>query len=292
MNASPFVNLNGKILQRDEANINLHSSAFRYGLGLFETMLVQNGRIRLGVHHLNRLKEGMLALNLAFPMHFSVEKLEQEIMATAAKNNLKTLARIRLQVDTKMDGIFTEPAAAQFLIECYPLEKSVLDLNTNGLVTGTFTQMKKQQDAIANFKTTNALIYTLAAQQATAEKWNDALITNASGHFIESSIANIFWVKNTVIYTPPLYEGCICGVMRSYLLKTLPGMGFNVKESFLTEENLKKADEVFLTNSIRGIKWVKQWENTFYRCHLVRNVAEKLAATFSENHSKNPAFTI
>jgi branched-chain amino acid aminotransferase len=114
------------------------------------------------------------------------------------------------------------------------------------------------------------LIYSIAAQQAKANKWNDALICNTSGNIIESTIANIFWVKDKQLFTPHLYEGCVAGVMRRYIMDN-----FEVIEAPFSPLILSMADEIFLTNAIRRIKWVSSIENTKYSMDYTAHIYNK-----------------
>ena len=271
-----YVNINGKLLPGGEAALPLHSSAFRYGHGLFETMLVRDGVIQLAKLHWQRLEEGMKALGLSFPKHLAIQKLEEHVLQTVAKNNLQSLCRVRLQVHTVSDGLYDELDPAQYLIECYPLQESIIALNENGLVVSTYEDARKSPDAVSAYKTTNALVYALAAQTAKQAKWNDALILNTGGNIIETTIANIFWVKEGNIYTPPVTEGCVAGIMRQHLTTILSAKGYEITEQPLSKEILADADEVFLTNAIRGIKWVRQWENNTYSSAMVQKIASFL----------------
>ena len=113
----------------------------------------------------------------------------------------------------------------------------------------------------------------MAARQAKQNKWNDALVLNTAGNIIESAIANIFWVKDGNIYTPPLAEGCVAGVMRRHLLQITPG----IAEKPLTIDALSAADEVFLTNAIKGIRWVRyvgEWE---YAAAIAQTLSKTLS---------------
>jgi branched-chain amino acid aminotransferase len=65
------------------------------------------------------------------------------------------------------------------------------------------------------------------------------------------------------VFTPPLSEGGVAGVMRKYLLEQVKG-NYPVQEALLTPEILGKADEVFLTNVIQGIRWVREWKDKQY----------------------------
>ena len=114
--------------------------------------------------------------------------------------------------------------------------------------------------------------YILAANQARAHSWNDALISNHKENIIESSIANLFWVKDEVVYTPPVNEGCISGIMREHLLEIALDNEISIQEKALTIDTLRNADEVFLTNAVRGIKWIKQVEQQNYGNDFTKNI--------------------
>lgn len=265
-----YSNINGKLAEARQAAVPAHNRAFRYGYGLFETMLLQNGTINLANHHWERLFNGMQQLSLETPKLFTPHFLEQEILRTVRKNQLEKLCRVRVQVYSGEGGLHdTQNKKPGYVIECFSLESTLLELNEQGMVLGIATGLGKSTDSLANLKTTNALIYAMAAQQAKINKWNDALVCNSGGNIIESTIANIFWTKDKHIYTPPLSEGCIAGVMRRHLLNSLPSKGYEVKEQVLSPEELSKADSVFLTNAIRRMKWVRQIDNTSYNSSLI-----------------------
>lgn len=268
-----FINLNGKILPAENTIPAHDNRAFRYGYGLFETMLCIDGQIQLLQYHWDRLFAGMEQLQFNIPATFNSLKLEEAILNTIQKNKLEKLCRIRLQVYPGHGGLYDNNRALQYIIECFPLENAAITLNENGLVMGIAEGLQKSSDTLANLKTASGLIYAMAAQKAIAEKWNDALIYNTSGNIIESTIANIFWVKDNIIYTPPLSEGCVAGVMRRHIIATLAANNIRVHERSLSKELIIDADEVFLTNAIKGIRWVKQFdEKTFTTNQTARMV--------------------
>lgn len=250
-----YFNLNGNVVN-DNSSPAVDNGAFRYGYGLFETILMRDGAIQLADAHWQRLYNGMRQLNLQLPVHFSTRLLEEQILNLAKKNHVEKLCRIRLQVYAGGGGLYGESRfKAGYIIECYPLDAAMLHINTNGLVLGIARGVSKNADLIANLKSCNSLIYALAANQADENKWNDALLLNTSGRIAESTIANVFWIKDSRVFTPPLSEGCVAGVMRQHLLSRI-----EVTEQPLTMDLLAGADEVWLTNAIRKIRWVQQIE--------------------------------
>jgi len=255
-----YANLNGRIIAAADVSIG-DNSAFRYGVGLFETMLVRDGVIRFAQSHWDRLLTGMEQLGFEKPALFSAAHLENEVLKTVKKNGSEQLCRVRLQIYGAGGGLYDrQHNRPLYLIECYALAPEMLLFNENGLVTGIAHGLAKANDALANLKTTNALVYAMAAKVAKTQKWNDALLLNTAGNIIESTIANVFWVKDGYLHTPPLSEGCVAGVMRRHLLETVPG----IREEPLREQTLLECDELFLTNAIRGIRWVGQWGDREY----------------------------
>ncbi len=273
MSALRYVNINGTIT--DYAMLPADNSAFRYGAGLFETMLVQEGNIRLWQYHWERLSSGLSTLNFSIPVLFTSKYLHEEILRIVKKNNSDKLCRVRMQVYGGSGGIFgPEDTKPQFVIECYHLDQGILDLNINGLVVDIAQGLYKSNDSLANLKSANALIYATAARQARQNKWNDALIRNTAGNIMESTIANVFWIKDDKIFTPPLEDGCVAGVMRRHLMDTSDGIG----EQSLTEEALLAADEVFLTNAIRGIRWIGSFRSATFGNRITKSIFAACAA--------------
>jgi len=218
------------------------------------------------------LLAGAIALGLRLPALLTAAKLEEEVLRTVQKNGLARLARVRLQVYAGGSGLFShENQAANYLVECFPLFPEIIAFNENGLVLGIATGLAKSPDSLAGFKTCSALIYAMAAKQALAARWNDALVCNTHGRIIESAIANVFWVKDGTIFTPPLSEGCVAGVMRRHICENQP-----VIERPLTIEELHSASEVLLTNAIRRIKWVASIGQSRYSSYMAAKISSEL----------------
>ena len=234
-------------------------------------MLVKDGAIQLRQYHWQRLFSGLELLNFQVPLLFTPQYLESQVLNTVRKNKLEALCRVRLQVFAPGGGLHSsEPNIPGFIVECFPLDDQILSLNENGLTVGMASGLAKSTDMLSNLKSCNALIYAIAAKQAKENKWNDALIYNTSNEITESTIANIFWVKNGVLFTPPLASGCIAGVMRRWIIELL-----TVTEMPLSEAELLNADEVFLSNSIRLIRWIGAFGAAKYTCEWSKKIHEK-----------------
>lgn len=166
-----------------------------------------------------------------------------------------------------------EDAAANYIIQSWALERPS-GLNEKGLILGVFPPGRKSCDAFANIKSNNYLLYSMAAQYASRHGWDDCLVLNSLGRVADSSIANLFYVRGGTIYTPSLSEGCVAGVMRQWLIESLPAAGFRVEERPVAPEDLILAEEVFVSNAIRGVRWVRSFGGITYGNQMVQEIKQ------------------
>ena len=259
-----FYNYNGNYFEEGEKFISPGSRAFRYGDGLFETMVMIDGKIRLALLHFERLFAGMKRMKFEMPQLFTPACLQEEIISLCKKNKLKD-ARIRLAVFRGEGGLYdAENMKPNFVIQAWPLPENIFSLNENGLVIDVYPDAGKQTDIFANIKSSGYLPYVMAALYAKENKLNDCLVLNTVGRIADSTIANLFFIKDDVLFTPPLSEGCVAGVMRKFLLANVDVIGVEIVEQPVSAEQLLNAAEVFLTNATYGIRWVKQFREKEY----------------------------
>ncbi len=119
-------------------------------------------------------------------------------------------------------------------------------------------------------------MYVMAGLAKTSMKLDECFIVNENGNIIESISSNVFIVKNGCMYTAPLTEGCVDGIMRKQILKLAAANKVLTFEMPLTINSLMNGDEVFLTSSIRGIRWVGQYKTKFYTNSMSVFFTEKL----------------
>lgn len=256
--------VNGRILPGEEPALLVSNRGYRYGDGLFETMKVYRETILLEQLHFERLFSGISVLKMDWPLLVTSGRLKKEVLDLCRKNKCEELARVRLSVFRGNGGLYDGDQGTGYVIECWPLDGSMNQLNENGLVTDIYPEARKSCDRFSNLKSASFQPYSMAARYAKEKKLNDCLVLNTSGNIADSTIANIFIIKDNIITTPALSEGCIDGVMRKYLISAIRGAGGNVTEGVLRPADLRQADEVFLTNAIRGIRWVRQFGERSY----------------------------
>lgn len=252
-----YFNFNGKLYKEQTALVSVSSRGLRFGDGLFETIKSTNNQLEFLDEHLARLWNGMQVLQFNIPKHFTPDRLQEEIEGLLKKNEHIKNARIRLTIFRGDGGLYDEiDHKPNYLIESWSLAGETGTWNSNGLVLGIYTGVRKSFDILSGLKHNNFLPYVMASLHAKKEKWNDAILLNTDDRLCDTTIANIFLIKGEVVYTPALQEACIGGIMRRHIIKSLTVAGYKIVEGKLSATDLEEADEVFLSNSIYNIRWV------------------------------------
>lgn len=277
-----FINFNGKIISADVPVIQADNRGFRYGDGLFETLKYKNGSLILLDEHLARLWKGMKLMKFELPRLFTPDKLESETLALISKNKLAS-ARVRITVFRGNGGLF-DPVNLHpnYLIEALPLPENNGQWNENGLHLCLYEDIKKQTDVFSQLKHNNFLPYVMGSLFAKEMKCNDALLLNTESNLADSTIANVFIIKNNLIYTPPLTDGCIDGIMRNTVIRTLRLLHYQVIESSIQPEFLLDAEEIFLTNSIYNMRWASLINNHSLDNQHSRKIFHQLRETIPD----------
>ena len=260
-----YLNQNGKIIKEANAIISPNNRSFRYGDGCFETMKLMDNTILLANYHFERLFASLQLLQFDVPNYLTADYLQNQIIEVAKKNYHNKLARVRLTVYRGDGGLYDpENHFPNYLIQTWDLNPANNLLNENGLVVDVFTDAIKVCDTYSHVKSNNYLCYAMAALWAKKNHLNDAILLNPYNRLADATIANIFIVTNGIIKTPSLSEGCVNGVMRRYLLTQMRVENIPVEETKISVEELLQANELFLTNGIYGIRWIKQINNLNY----------------------------
>jgi branched-chain amino acid aminotransferase len=265
---------NGTYFSADQPALFPDNRGYRYGDGLFETLRVCNGRIPLWDLHVSRLFRGLAALGILIPKHLTASVLLERSLDVCRRNKLNH-ARLRITVNRGEGGIL-EPVSPvpDICIQAWPLDEAIPRFNPNGLRLGFYRHAAKSPDSLSNLKSSSYLLYAMAALYAKEQAWNDALVLNTRGQIADTSIANLCWAKSGRLFTIPLADGPVDGVMLQWLKSRL-----DLHEVSASPDSLTDADAVFITNAVRGVQWVSHIEDavfadasiahTLYRDHIV-----------------------
>ena len=252
------INLNGAIVPASENHVHHSNRGFRYGDGVFESMAMFDGKVKLIALHASRIATGAQILELNLPSALHEKKITLEVEKLREANNL-TNGRIRIVLTRKIGGYYAPISNdVDYIIESEVIANNQYELNVEGLRIGCYKEIVKPVNILSSIKTCNALIYVKAGLYKNKTSLDECIILNQYGNLCESISHNLFWVKNKVVFTPSADSGCVLGVMRNYLLQWFSEINIECHEGEYTIDAILNADEVFLSGATKGIQWIAQ----------------------------------
>jgi len=244
--------INGKIVKRKDAKVSVFDHGFLYGDGLFETMRAYEGRVYRLREHLDRLCSAAKVLNIKPP--YGNKFLKAKI--SHLTNKLKAdNAYVRIAVTRGEGGVGLNPALCKkrnviillYRFKPYPA----------GGINAIISSVRREVlSLLANIKSNNYLPNVLALTEARKRGADDAIMLNTQGYVAECTTSNIFMIKRNKLITPEIGEGLLPGITRRVIIGLAPKFGLKPIEKRIGVPELKRADEVFLTNSIAEVRGV------------------------------------
>lgn len=258
--------------------IDLHDRGLQYGDGLFSTLAVKAGRPQLWERHVERLREGGRRLRLA-PVDASVLCAEADMLcAETARGVLKIL----LTRGPGPRGYRGEPdAPGTRILSLAPAPEYPVRHYRDGVTVRLCSTRLGSNPALAGIKHLNRLEQVLARAE-----WDDAeiaegLMRDGQGRIVEGTMSNLFLVRDGALLTPRLDECGVAGVMRAAIIEWARADGLSVTECHLDDADLRRADEVFLCNSLIGVWPVRRVKGSAWRPGPLTARAAAAIAAFS-----------
>ncbi|MCK5441738.1 MAG: aminotransferase class IV [Maribacter sp.] len=276
-----MVNFNGEITAQDKQFLNHSNRGLRYGDALFETIRVSNGTPFFWEDHYLRLMSSMRILRMEIPMEFTMEFLEDQIIKTLKANQLiQKPARVRLTIFRNNGGLYTpQTNEVSFILEVKELTSSFYTLEEKVYKVELFKDFYVNPDMLSTLKTNNKIINVLGSVYAKENDYDNCLLLNTNKSVVEALNGNLFVVKNNIIKTPPLKDGCLNGIIRNKLMGILDKIDdFKFLEESISPFELQKADELFITNSIVGIQPINRYRKKEFGNSVAQNLLGKLNA--------------
>ena len=212
--------------------------------GVFETMLGLDEALLDTALHLKRLRAGLKILGIKAP------SINPSVLKEVLRRNHCLCGRVRLMVWRAPPVAGQAGKQTHVMVVALPYKVSTKRIYRVCLIKTN----RSANDRLAGLKSLDYELFAQAKTEAQSKGFDEALLLNRSSVIFEASRANIFWMKNKVLYTPPLSSGCLNGITRQQVIKHAKNLKIPVKERNLTPEILKKADAAFLTNSLIGVK--------------------------------------
>jgi branched-chain amino acid aminotransferase len=256
-----MINFNGIIVQN--ANIiSINNRGYAYGDALFETIKVSEGKILFWEDHYFRLMASMRIMRMDIPMDFTMEFLENQILKTLDANNLKnTSARVKMFIHRNEGGLYLPNInSIDFIIMVKPLDESFYQIKEEMYEVDLFKDYFIAPGLLSTLKTNNKALNVVGSIYAQENNLQNCLLLNTDKQIVEALNGNVFVVKDHVIKTPPILDGCLKGIMRQQIIEIIKSIPeYALDEASISPFELQQADELFITNVIIGIQPITKY---------------------------------
>ena len=254
---SKYIWFDGKFLTHDKAKVPVTTHAIHYGTSIFEGIRAYKNEENLFIFRLNehvkRFRNSGKYYNIS--LRFSDNEIKKAIINLCRKNKIKKSCYIRPFYFVGQYGInlhVTKKAPTHVAIFSFPFG----DLfNKNG-ITSCISIWRKFSDASTPTQAKmggNYLNSILATQDAKNRGFDEAILLDKNGYVSEAPGENIFIIKNNTLFTPPLSSSALDGITRRSILTFSKDLGLKTKIKNITKEELKSANEVFLSGTAAEI---------------------------------------
>jgi branched-chain amino acid aminotransferase len=248
---SKFISYNNELYDENTDMIGAFSRAVHYGDGVFETMRSRGDRVFRLTDHLDRMCSG---LNL---LHIPLPDVQQLKTATAEVLRANALPEATLKIIAFRSGPPgpTPPATHKpcILIIAKELDRDTLCRNAGGVSARIVGIRRNTTSPLCGIKSLNYLDNICARLEARDNNALEALFLNQHGFVAEGATSNVFTVQDGVLRTPPVSAGALPGITRRVLFEIACSLSLPCSEADISLDELKAADELFLTNAGSGV---------------------------------------
>jgi branched-chain amino acid aminotransferase len=253
------VNVNGRVLDQEHAVISVFDHGFLYGEGVYETLRTFNGEPFLFDRHMQRLRNssGMLRLSVPFGDDELMRRCRDTMEAAGLGRGPDSEAYIRILLTRGVGELSYDPDACpvpSVVVIVKPQVDPPAEAYEKGIKLAVVDVIRNHPGTVNPLiKSNNLLNNALAMQEAVRRGAFEGIMRNFRGELAECTTANLFLVIDGIALTPPLASGLLPGITRAFVIEVGKEAGIPVREAVLRDEDLVKAEEVFITSTTRGV---------------------------------------
>ncbi len=279
-----MVNFNGLLVSSQEQSWS-NNRSFLYGDGVFETLKIVNQKVLFLEDHYFRLMASMRIVRMEIPMNFTMEYLETQILNTANANKCSDSARVRITVYRNEGGYYLpETNQISFIIQAKSLPNSLYSYESIPYEVDLYKDFYIAKQLLSTLKTTNKIIHVTGSIFAKENGFQNCLLLNDEKNVVEALQGNIFMLLDGKLITPPITDGCLNGIMRKKIISLAKSIeNIEMIEASISPFDLQKAEELFITNVIKGIQPITKYRKKEYSTNLAKKLTEKLNTLIKED---------
>ena len=271
--------LNNKLVDIDKARISVSDSGFLYGAGLFETMRACNGVVFCLKDHIDRLF--FSASSLSIEHNYDRKYITDGIYKVLRANKL-TDARLRLTLTGGPMAKADEERKSTLLITATKFQPYPPEYYKNGVLVVLCPFRQNPAEPIYGHKTINYFSRMIALNQARQKRAAESLWFTMDNRLAEGCISNVFLVKDSALYTPPIGTPVLAGVARKTVCQIALENSIKLIEKDLYISDVLDADEIFLTNVIMQVMPISRVEKHTVGAGEVGPMTKRLQKYFDE----------
>ncbi len=267
--------LNGDVMELSQTGISPLDRGFMYGDGIFDTMFAPKGVPFLFDGHIKRLRDNLNLIDISLP--YSDDDMKGMIGSLIRANGLTgtdTSVRTTVTRGVNMRRMFYPSDRPTLFIIARAVPESVSKVKDEGVRCTISDIARVASDPMYRIKSLNFLRYIMGIKAAQAAGVDDCIFFNTDGYVAECTTSNIFVIKGGEVFTPPDDAGLLPGITRDFVIALLEESRFCVQKRNITKDELFRADEVFLTSSVRGIVHVSSIDKATFSDNSVKTIQE------------------
>lgn len=245
----PIILSQTKFVHKDTLQFPFEERGLQFGDGVYEVIRVYKGNCYLLEEHVNRLFRSASAIEITLP--FTKAEITERLLTLLEKNEVQTDSKIYLQATRgSAPREHTFPDEIKSNVYAYVSDQPrKLDLITNG--AGAITKRDERWEN-CYIKSLNLLPNVLAKQEAKENDCYEAIL-HKNGLVTECSSSNVFFVKDGKIKTHPATKAILHGCVRNQVEQFAKKLGIPLEETAFTFDEIREADELFLSSSISEV---------------------------------------
>lgn len=252
----PIVFHNNQLVPMERARLSPGQGGLLSGWGLFTTLRIYDGHPFAFERHWKRLETD--AHRIQMPLPYDREPVRQHLYGLLEANHVSQgAARIYFVFNRTGFWSSDEPFPEVDLI----MYSAGLPTYSEAACLSIAEHGRYSASSLAGTKVISWLANVWSLDQARRRGFDEVILLNERGEVAECTAANVFCAIGGQVLTPPLSSGCLAGVTRSVLLEIAPRAGIEMREQVLRPEDLRKAEEIFISSTTRELLPVRRIEN-------------------------------
>jgi 4-amino-4-deoxychorismate lyase len=250
--------IDGQRVLQAGAAVSVLERGLHYGDGLFETIACEGGRPRLLERHLRRLASGCERLGFVAADTAALACEVRELAAGTTRAVVKLLLTRGVSLARGYAPVGGERTTRIALRYAWHAEDPAHC--AQGVRVRLATLRLGENPALAGIKHCNRLEQVLARRECSDPTIGEAMMFSSSGALVSGTMSNVFLVRESQLLTPRVDRCGVAGIMRGLVMEIAATAGLSVTERRLEQTDLAAAEELFLTNSLVGIRPVRELE--------------------------------